>query len=78
MRKIGDITQKICWKLQIVVNDNIIYEQKYSTLKDIANELGYSYNVVSEMVMGRKKNRNGKYDTQYSIKKICADNYVKY
>ena len=71
MRKIGDITQKICWKLQIVVNDDIIYEQKYSTLNDIANELGYSYNVVSEMVMGRKKNRNGKYDTQYSIKKIC-------
>ena len=70
MRKIGDITQKICWKLQIVVNDNIIYEQKYSTLKDIANELGYSYNVVSEMVMGRKKNRQGKYDTQYYIKKL--------
>ena len=70
MRKIGDITQKICWKLQIVVNDNIIYEQKYSTLKDIAEELGYSYNIVSEMVMGRKKNRKGKYDTQYSIKKL--------
>ena len=70
MRKIGDITQKICWKLQIVVNDDIIYEQKYSTLNDIANELGYSYNVVSEMVMGRKKNRQGKYDAQYSIKKL--------
>ena len=71
MRKIGDITQKICWKLQISVNNNIVYENEYSTLKDIAEELGYSYNVVSEMVMGRKKNRKGKYDTQYSIKKIA-------
>tara|TARA_A100000171_G_scaffold37544_1_gene36591 strand:- start:4849 stop:5070 length:222 start_codon:yes stop_codon:yes gene_type:complete len=71
MRKIGDITQKICWKLQISVNNNIVYENEYSTLKDIAEELGYSYNIVSEMVMGRKKNRKGKYDTQYSIKKIA-------
>ena len=39
-------------------------------IRDIAQELGYSYNVVSEMVMGRKKNRKGKYDTQYSIKKL--------
>tara|TARA_R100001086_G_scaffold6918_1_gene4161 strand:+ start:1072 stop:1293 length:222 start_codon:yes stop_codon:yes gene_type:complete len=70
MRKIGDITQKICWKLEITVNDNIVYENEYSTLRDIAQELGYSYNVVSEMVMGRKKNRKGKYDTQYSIKKL--------
>ena len=71
MRKIGDLTQKICWKLEISVNDNIVFENEYSTLKDIAQELGYSYNVVSEMVMGRKKNKKGRYDTQYSIKKLC-------
>ena len=58
MRKIGDITQKICWKLEISVNDNIVYQNEYSTLRDIANELGYSYNIVSEIVMGRKKIRN--------------------
>tara|TARA_R110002096_G_scaffold203106_3_gene388017 strand:+ start:229 stop:459 length:231 start_codon:yes stop_codon:yes gene_type:complete len=70
MRKIGDITQKICWKLEISVNDNIVYQNEYSTLRDIASELGYSYNIVSEIVMGRKKNRQGKYDAQYSIKKL--------
>ena len=70
MRKSGDITNKICWKLIIKCNDSIMLEKEFKTLKSISEELGYSYNVISEMALGRKKKRGGKYDTQYLFKKL--------
>lgn len=70
MRKSGNITKKLCWNLIISIDGNIIKEQKYRTLKDISNELNLSYNIVSEMAMGRKKNKSGTFEPQYSFKRL--------
>tara|TARA_R110000824_G_scaffold400786_1_gene609338 strand:+ start:320 stop:532 length:213 start_codon:yes stop_codon:yes gene_type:complete len=70
MRKVGDKTHKICWNLSIFINNKTFYEKDFSTLKDVAAELDLSYNVVSEMALGRKKNRKGRYETQYLFTKL--------
>lgn len=70
MRKSGDLTKKYCWEMTIYINDKIISQNKYKTIRDIADELELSYNVVSEMIMGRKKNRKGKYEPQYLFTRL--------
>ena len=70
MRKTGNITKKICWQLLISIDNNVISDKQYRTLKDISNELNMSYNIVSEMAMGRKKNKLGRYEPQYSFFKL--------
>ena len=70
MRKSGDTTNKICWNLSIFNNDKEIFNRDFKTLKDISNELGLSYNIVSEMSLGRKKNKKGKFDTKYFFTRI--------
>ena len=45
-------------------------EKEYKTLKAISNELGLSYNIVSEMVLGRKKNKSGRYEPQYIFNRL--------
>ena len=49
MRKTGDTTNKICWNLIIKLNEEILLDKEYKTLKDISDELQLSYNIVSEM-----------------------------
>ena len=70
MRKSGDITNKICWKLIIELNDEVVLDKEFKTLKDVSNELGISYNIVSEMVLGRKKNKSGRYEPKYTFSRI--------
>lgn len=70
MRKSGDLTKKYCWEMTIYINDKIISQNKYKTIRDIADELDLSYNVVSEMIMGRKKNRKGKFEPQYLFTRL--------
>lgn len=67
MRKSGDLTNKYCWNLKIIINDEVIFYNKFKTLKDISTELELSYNVVSEMALGRKKNKKGKYEPHYEF-----------
>lgn len=69
-RKFGNTTNKICWNLTIIIDEKTILNRDYKTLQDIATELGYSYNVVSEMAINRKKRNKGKYDTQYHFTKL--------
>ena len=70
MRKSGDITNKICWKLIIELNDEVVLDKEFKTLKDVSNELGLSYNIVSEMVLGRKKNKSGRYEPKYTFSRL--------
>tara|TARA_R110000803_G_scaffold83226_1_gene149377 strand:+ start:667 stop:879 length:213 start_codon:yes stop_codon:yes gene_type:complete len=70
MRKTGDITNKICWKLIIELNDEVVLDKEFKTLKDVSNELGLSYNIVSEMVLGRKKNKSGRYEPKYTFSRL--------
>ena len=76
MRKSGNNTKKKCWKL-IIHNykKELILSKDYSTLSQIGEELGYTYNVVNDMVRGRKQPSKGRYDSQYLI--IRLDNEVE-
>tara|TARA_R110000803_G_scaffold11657_1_gene34676 strand:- start:5751 stop:6002 length:252 start_codon:yes stop_codon:yes gene_type:complete len=48
----------------------VIHEDKYKTLKEMASDIGYSYNQVVELSSGRRKKHSGKYDSTYLINKI--------
>ena len=71
MRKEGSITNKLCWNLKIMMNDNIVFEKDYTTLKSMPEDLGLTYNRVVELATGRKKQNGGKYDSVYVFTKIC-------
>ena len=70
MRKLGSATKSKCWKLEVVNQNEIIFEDEYPTLKDISNHLGITYNQVVELSSGRKKQPSGRYDTSYRFIKI--------
>tara|TARA_R100000951_G_scaffold115995_1_gene126052 strand:- start:7059 stop:7379 length:321 start_codon:yes stop_codon:yes gene_type:complete len=70
MRSKGSKTNIKCWKLEVVNQNNIIYENEYSTLNEIANELGITYNQVVELSSGRKKQPTGRFDTSYRFIKL--------
>lgn len=70
MRKKGCKTEKSCWKLEVVNQNSVIFCGEYSTLNEIANELGYTYNQVVEISNGRKKQPSGRYDTNYRFTKL--------
>ena len=59
MRTKGAKTSKTCWELKIFYPDYIVKEGKYKTLQDVADDLGLSYNQVSEMTnKGRNKTKS--------------------
>tara|TARA_R110000824_G_scaffold250374_3_gene439169 strand:+ start:165 stop:455 length:291 start_codon:yes stop_codon:yes gene_type:complete len=69
-RKKGATTKKDCFNLKIVFKDEVIFNEDFKTLKNIADELSFTYNRVIEMTRGRKKELNGKYEPKYIIGKI--------
>lgn len=77
MRSKGSKTNIKCWKLEVVNQNNIIYEGEYRTLNEIANELGFTYHQIVELSSGRKKQPSGRFDTTYRFikinKKECAE-----
>ena len=61
MRTKGANTKKECWCLKIYYPDKniIIKEGVYITLKDVAKDLGLSYNQTTELTSnGRNKTKN--------------------
>ena len=70
MRSKGSKTNIKCWKLEVVNQNNIIYENEYSTLNEVANELGLTYNQIVELSSGRKKQPSGRFDTYYRFIKL--------
>ena len=69
MRTHGAKTKIDCWTCEVRVNNSEIFKQDFPTLSSIGQELGLSRNIVNEIVNNRRKVRQGKYDTQYIIKK---------
>ncbi len=74
-----------CFNCQITLNNLSIHDKNYITLKDIADELGLTYNVVADISSGRKKNHsylNFKYQPKIEItrinknKKECLKNHI--
>ena len=74
MRKSGANTRKKCWKL-IIINyrNEVLLSKDYSTMREIADELGYSYNIVNDMFNQRSRGRMGRYDNKYEIIKLGQD-----
>jgi hypothetical protein len=70
MRNKGSKTCAKCWRLEVINQDNNLFAGEYSTLKEIGDELGLSYNQVVEMSSGRKKQATGKYDTTYRFTRL--------
>jgi hypothetical protein len=67
----GAKTSKLKWNVKVMVNDNELFNQDFSSLNQVAEPLGLSYFQVVEMANGRKKCfGNGKYDTRYIFSKI--------
>mgnify|MGYP003645913644 CR=1 FL=1 len=77
MRNKGSITIALCWKLEVINQNEIIFTKEYTTLKEIANELGMTYNQVVEMSSGRKKPLMGRFDTTYKFIKISGKSECK-
>lgn len=70
MRKTGSKTCAKCWKLEVMNQNAPLFSGEYSTLKEISNELGMTYNQIVELSSGRKKQPNGRYDTSYRFTKL--------
>ena len=70
MRNNGDKTKKECWNLKIVNNDAVLFDKNYTSLKVFGEDIGYKYNRVVELSIGRKKQASGKYDSQYIFTKL--------
>ena len=70
MRSKGSKTEVLCWRLEVVNQNEIIYTNEYKTLNEVATELGITYNQVVEMSSGRKKQLKGRFDTSYRFIKI--------
>ena len=70
MRTNGAKTKILCWEVEVKVADNILLSQSFTTLSAVGEALGMSRNIINEIVNGRRKQRKGKYDTQYKISKI--------
>jgi hypothetical protein len=70
MRKKGSNTLKLCWRCEVVNQNETIYSNEYATLKQIANDLGLTYSQVVELSAGRKKDSKGRYDTNYRFTRI--------
>ena len=70
MRKSGAKTEKICWNLKVINNENTLFEKDYPSLKVIGDDLGFKYNRVVELATGRKKQQSGKYDSVYVFTKL--------
>mgnify|MGYP003138680844 CR=1 FL=1 len=71
MRTKGAITKKECFNCKVVNNNGeILQDRNYITLRDIAKDLGMTYNQVVEITRNRRKLKTGKYDTNYFIGKI--------
>ena len=70
MRKKGSATLKLCWKCEVINQNETIYQNDYATLKQIANDLGLTYSQVVELSSGRKKDNKGRYDTNYRFTRI--------
>lgn len=70
MRKSGAKTEKLCWNLKVINNENVIFEKDYPTLKNVGNDIGFKYNRVVELATGRKKQQEGKFDSKYIFTKI--------
>lgn len=73
MRKKGSNTLKLCWDCEVLNQNDTIFKGQYSTLKEIANELGLTYSQVVELSSGRKKDNKGRFDTNYRFTRINND-----
>lgn len=70
MRTNGALTQKNCYNLKVMMNGIETLNKDFKTLRDISNELGFSYNKVVELKRKKNKIIKGTYEPHYIIDKI--------
>ena len=70
MRTHGAETKINCWKVKVIANNVVLLNNEYPSLRKIGEALGLSRNIINEIVNNRRKQRSGKFDTQYIITKL--------
>ncbi len=70
MKTAGATTQKLCWKVSVKINDEIVFDKEYPSLKFVGNDLGLTYNRISELAIGRIKQRKGTFEPLYIFEKL--------
>jgi len=70
MRTSGAETNKMCWKVSVKLNENVIFDKEYPSLKKVGSDLGFSYNRISEMANGRIKHKGGTFEPVYVFERI--------
>ncbi len=72
-------SSKPCFNCSIEQNDNIIHNKDYNTLKEIAEDIGLSYNQVADISAQRIKNNkyaNFKFFPKITINRINRKNTI--
>ena len=65
------------YNCKITMGDQMIHYGNYQSLNDIANDLGISYNIISNIHIGRKPDKkwtNYKYKQNIEITKLNNEN----
>ncbi len=68
------------FQVVITLNDTIIHNQTYSSMKDIANNLSMTYQQVADISCGRVMpkyiSNNFPFQPKININKIKKENYI--
>ena len=62
-----------CFNCKITQNDIQLHDQDYQTLKDLADDIGLSYNIIADLHGGRRKENKRqqfKYQPKIEISRI--------
>jgi len=70
MRINGAKTKKICWRVTVKINNDIVFLKEYTSLKNVGEDLGFTYNRVSELATGRIKQKDGVFEPTYIFDKL--------
>lgn len=64
--------KKLCYTVSVSVDGNILHNQDYISLGEIANDLNLTYHQVAALSIGRSKQFDSsfKYQPKIQIKKI--------
>ena len=77
MRKNGNQSTKLCWKVKITQGDIILHDKDYTTLKIAGEELGLSYSQIIDLKpngRNKKKSIAFKFYPNIEITKLCYEN----
>ena len=74
------LTKKNCWNCKVNLGEQIVLDEDFKTLREIATKLGVSYNQITELgPNGRRKTKktNSPYITDITITRLSKGRVKK-